>query len=78
MYGNSALKKTDWIQRKDRHYAEGFECYVSSSLNGNSTALTSKEGAQAINTNKKKNLAQSVSHSHYANSAGHLCFPMLL
>lgn len=62
MYGNCALKKTDRIQRKDRHHAEGFVCYVSSSLNGNSVALTSREGAQAINTNKTKELS-SVSES---------------
>lgn len=61
MYGKSALKKTDWIQRKDRHYVEGFVFYVSSSLNGNSVALTSREGAQAINTNKKE--LSSVSES---------------
>lgn len=64
MYGKSALKKTDWIQRKDRHYVEVFYVYVfyvSSSLNGNSAALTSREGAQAINTNKKE--LSSVSES---------------
>lgn len=50
----TALKKTDRIQRKDRHYIEGLVCCVSSSLNGSSVALTSREGAKDINTNKKK------------------------
>lgn len=61
MYGNGALKKTDRIQRKDRHFVEGFVCYISSSLKGNSVALTSREGAQASNTNQKE--LSSVSES---------------
>lgn len=63
MYGNSALKSNKWDPEKDIiHFMEGFMCFVSSSLNGNSAIPTSGDGAQAINTNKMEEVS-SVSES---------------
>lgn len=64
MYGKSALKKTDGIQKKTSiiQFMEGSVCFASSSLDGNSMTVTSGEGAQAINTSKKEEIS-SVSES---------------